>query len=189
VAAPPAPAAPPTPFDPGSLSPEAQAWLQQQVAAADLKARTGSKANAAAEARQEMAAQVARALGLAGEEPPTPEVLTQHLETARDQAWSAGVELQVYRLAGGFGANPDALLDSRAFISSLDDLVDLDPRSQEFTTALQAKVQAAAAKYPASGQAPSGPRPDPSQGSKGATRVRASSLTEAIANQRKAAGG
>lgn len=167
AAAPPAPTAPPA-FDPTALAPEAQAYLKAQIDAADLKARTGSKANAAAEARAEMAAQVARALGLQTDEPPSPEILTQHLEAARDQAWSAGVELQVYRAAAQHGANPDALLDSRGFISSLDDMVDLDPRSPEFAAALEAKVQAAAAKYPAApGQAPTGPRPDPSQGTRG----------------------
>jgi len=151
------------------MSPEAQAYMKAQVDAADLKARTGSKANAAAEARAEMAAQVAKALGLPGDGPPDPAVLTEQVEAARDAAWASSVELQIYRTAAAAGANPDALLDSRSFIESLDDLVDLDPSSAEFKTALQAKVQEAAAKYPAQQApgAPNGPRPDPSQGSRG----------------------
>lgn len=187
----PAPPPVPAPFDVNALTPEVQAYIKAQVDAADLKARTGSKANAAAEARKELTAQIAKTLGLAGDEPPDPAALTAHLEAARDAAWASGVELQVFRIAGGLGANPDSLMDSRAFISSLDDLVDLDPNSAEFRTALQAKVQEAAAKHPASasGQAPSGPRPDPSQGPKVPTRQRATSLTEAVSNQLKAARG
>ncbi|MES2211206.1 MAG: hypothetical protein V4515_13660 [Chloroflexota bacterium] len=182
-APPPAPPAP-APFDVNALPPEVQAYIKSQVDAADLKARTGSKANAAAEARKELTAQIATALGLAGDEPPDPAALTAHLEAARDAAWASGVELQVFRIAGPLGANPDSLLDSRAFIASLDDLVDLDPNSAEFRTALQAKVQEAAAKHPAttpaSGQAPSGLRPDPSQGPRGTPPApRPTSLTQA----------
>lgn len=170
---------PPTPFDPASLTPEAQAYLKAQIDAADLKARTGSKANAAAEARREMAAQVAKALGLAGDEPPSPDELADQLAQARDAQWATGLELQMYRVAPELA---ERLLDSRSFVDSLDDLVDLDPRSAEFRTALAAKVQEAAAKHttaPAPG-AP-GPRPDPSQGARGAAPTgRPTSLTSAL---------
>lgn len=192
VAPAPAPVAPPTPapappvqpaapFDPASLSPEAQAYLKAQVDAADLKARTGSKANAAAEAKKEIAAQVAKALGIAGDEPPDPAKLLAQVEQARDAAWASAVELQIHRTAAAAGANPEALLDSRSFIEGLDDLIDLDPSSAEFKTALQAKVQEAAAKYPAQQApgAPTGPRPDPTQGARGSTE-RPKSLSEAI---------
>src|SRR5215510_6655608 len=95
---PPAPAAPPAPapvpapmpFDPASLSPEAQAYLKSQIDAADLKARTGSKANAAAEARQEIAAAVAKALGLTEEVDPA--ALADQVQQARDAAWVTSVE-------------------------------------------------------------------------------------------------
>lgn len=177
-----APAAP-SPFDPSALSPEAQAYLKAQIDAADLKARTGSKTNAAAEATREMAAKVAKALGLSTDQPPDPAELTEQIEMARNAAWASGVELQVFRLAAAAGANAEALLDSRSFIESLDDLVDLDPNSAEFKTALQAKVQEAAAKYPATsaGQAPAGPRPDPSQGSRGTPpAARPASLGDAL---------
>lgn len=178
------PATPAQPFDPSSLSPEAQAWLKDQVAAADLKARTGSKANAAAEARALLAADVAKALGLTGD-PPDPATLAAQVEDARNAAWATSVELHIFRTAAAAGADPDKLLDSRKFIESLDDLVDLDPSSEEFRTQLQAKVQAAAAQYPAAPQtpgAPSGPRPDPSQGSRGTPpAARPTSLTAAYA--------
>jgi len=179
---PPAPAQPTAPaFDPSSLSPEAKAYLDAQIAAADLKARTGSKANAAAEARAEMAAQVARALGLT-EAPPDPETLAQQVEEARNAAWANAVELQVFRIAAAAGADPDKLLDSRKFIDTLDDLVDLDPASEEFRTQLLAKVQAAAAQHPATAApgAPNGPRPDLSQGTRGTQPARPKSLGEAL---------
>jgi hypothetical protein len=169
-------------FDPSSLSPDALAYLDSQIKAADLKARTGSKANAAAEARRETLLQIAKTLGLATDEPPDPAVLTQHLEQARDTAWTYAVELQVYRTAAAAGASPDALLDSMAFIRSLDDLGELDPNSDEFKTQIAAKVQEAAAKYPATaGQAPAGPRPDPSQGSRGTPpAARPTSVNQAV---------
>jgi hypothetical protein len=194
---PPAPQQPTATFDPSSLTPEAQAYLKAQIDAADLKARTGSKANAAAEAQREMAAKVAKALGLAGAEPPDPAQLLEQAEAARDAAWASALELQIFRIAGAAGANPDALLDSRSFIDSLDELYELDPKSAEFKAALQAKVQAAAAKYPATPGspapgAPAGPRPDPTQGTRGTpTTARPTSLTQAYANHyaAKTAGG
>ena len=106
---------------------------------------------------------------------------------AQAAAWRSGVELQVHRVASRLGGNADALLDSLSFIDSLDDLVDEDPRSAEFSTQLEAKVQAAMEKnqnYRATGQAPAAspaPRPDPSQGPRGASpAARPTSLFDAI---------
>lgn len=169
------PAAPTTPattgptapaaFDPNALPPEAQAYLNAQIAAADLKARTGSKANAAAEAKREMAATVAKALGLVADEPPTPEVLTAHLEDARDRAWTAQVQLQLYRVTGA--AVADQLLDSMAFLNSLDD-IDGEPGNAAFDAALKAKALEHAARFGTTGQTgATGPRPDPTQGARG----------------------
>lgn len=143
---------------------------------ADAAKDRTNKSAAAETARREVASQVAKALGLQTDGPPDPAVLTQHLEAARDAAWRTSVELNVYRTAG----NADVaakLLDSRAFIGTLEDLVDLDPESEEFRTELQAKVQEAAAKYPP-GQA-SGPRPDPSQGTRGTGPTVDSRIAEA----------
>lgn len=187
---PPAPTAVPAPTTPIEDLASLPDWAQKQIRDARAeagKARTEAKANAAKEARQSLAAEVAKALGIAGDEPPDPAELTRQISIAQDQAWTAAVELNVLRVAGKHGGDPDSMLDSMKFIESLDDLADVDPRSPEFREKLEAKVQAAAAKYPArsgTGQA-STPRPDPSQGAKPPTRVRASSLTEAVANQRK----
>ena len=191
----PAPAPAPTPQPPASTpapNPPAEdiaslpEWAQKQIRDARAeagKARTDAKTAAANEARQALAAEVARALGLAPEVPPDPAQLTAQIELARDQAWASGVELHVFRFAAQAGADPEALLDSRAFITSLDDLAEIDPASPEFKTQLQAKVQEAAAKYPAKtgGPAPTGgPRPDPSQGARGSQQSRPTHLGEAV---------
>jgi hypothetical protein len=193
-AEPAAPIAAPAPALPAEDLASLPDWAQKQIREARAeagKARTEAKANAAAEARQALAADVAKALGIVGDEPPDPAELTRQISLAQDQAWTAAVELQVWRLAQEHGGDPGSMLDSMAFIASLDDLADVDPRSKEFREQLASKVQAASAKYPArsgTGQA-STPRPDPSQGAKSPTRVRASSLTEAVANQRKQLAG
>ena len=179
-------------------------WAQKQIR--DLraeagKARTTAKQTAADEARTELAKQVAKALGIeTGDEPPDPAALTEQIEQAQAQAWRSGVELNVYRIAGKLGGNPDALLDSLSFIDSLDDLTELDPRSDDFATQLEAKVQAALERNPsykangsapgAPASAPNAPRPDRSQGTRGEPpRQFTGSLTEAIraqyATQRK----
>lgn len=179
-ATPPAPAASgaaPAPSGPtediGSLPEWAQKSIRDARAEA-AKSRTTAKQTAAEQARQEVTQQIARALGLGEEgQPVDPAQLTSQIEQAQAAAWKSGVQLQVYRLAGSLGANPDALLDSLAFIDSLDDLIDVDPSAADFGTQLEAKVRAAVERNPAyrvAGQAPAGtgtPRPDPSQGSRG----------------------
>jgi hypothetical protein len=176
---PPAPS-PSDPVDVDSLPANVQAMIKK-LRDENAKNRIDPKA-AAEEARKQLAADVAKALGLADEE-PDPAELAEQIEQAQNKAWSAHVELQVYKLAPSLGADGDALLDSLAFINSLDDLVDMDPRSAEFKEAIKAKVQEAAAKYPAkTGQAPAnGPRPDPSQGGRGGAPARTGNLSQAIA--------
>lgn len=182
------PDVPATPAEDVTALPE---WAQKQLRDARAeagKARTTAKATAADEARAELTAQLAKALGIGQEgQPVDPAELTAQIARAQADSWRSGVELQVHRMAGRLGANADALLDSLSFVDSLDDLVDADPRSAEFSTALEAKVQAALERnssYKATGQAPAaptGPRPDPSQGARGTTPGFAGkSMSEAI---------
>jgi hypothetical protein len=198
---PPAPAAPPAaPTPPAEDLASLPEWAQKQIREARAeaaKSRTTAKQTAADEARQETLAQVAKALGIGKEgEPVDPAALTTQIEQAQAAAWVSGVELQIHRLAGRLGADAEALLDSNAFRDTLDDLVDTDPRSADFATALEAKVQAALeknpGKYKTAGQAPAGagaPRPDPSQGPRGEPPVkRAASLKEALDRHYKPAG-
>jgi hypothetical protein len=133
------------------------------------KNRTDPK-TAAEQAKTELAQQIGKALGLvSGDEPPDPAVLTEQIEHFQAAAWRNGVELTVHRMAAQMGADPESLLDSNAFIDSLDDLTEADPRSADFRTALEAKVKAAVERNPrkyaaATAAAVRTPAPDPSQG-------------------------
>lgn len=138
------------------------------------KNRTDPKA-AAEQARLDLAQQIGKALGLTtGDEPPDPAALTAQIEEAQAVAWRNGTELIVHRIAAQLGADPEALLDSNAFIDDLDDLTEVDPRSAEFRQAVEAKVKAAVErspkKYALAPTQPAGPRPDPSQGRTGSSQ-------------------
>ena len=112
------------------------------------KARTTAKANAANEARQSLAQEIGKALGLVTDDKPAdPAELTRTITektsrigeleaTARAQA----VELAVYGAAGKHEANASALLDSRAFLKSVEGL---DPAADDFTTKLDDAIRAA----------------------------------------------
>jgi hypothetical protein len=201
----PAPASAPAPQEGAAAEPQKPAeditalpeWAQKAIRdarAEAAKTRTTAKQTAAEEARTELTQQIARALGLAEDDKVDPAALTEQISQAQNDAWRAGVELNVYRLAGRLGADADKLLDSIAFVDSLDDLVDADPRSPDFTTQLEAKVQAALERNPlyrAASQAQAAsttppasnaPRPDPSQGARGpGAATRPTSIFDAVA--------
>lgn len=97
--------------------------------------RTNAKETAANEARLELAQKVALALGVAqddSEEAPDPAeqvtALTRQIEETRTQADQSRLELAIYKTASAAGANPDALLDSRSFMSKL---ATIDPADTE----------------------------------------------------------
>ncbi|GAA2327491.1 hypothetical protein [Dactylosporangium salmoneum] len=126
-----------------------------RAARALQSARDGEKtAKAEAKAANDRLAGVLKALGRNpdGSEATDPEAAASQLTTRAEQAeaaaWRAGVQLAVHRLAGKAGANPDALLDSMSFIDSLDDLLEADTDSDEFRTAVKAKIEAAVARNP-----------------------------------------
>lgn len=163
-------------------------WAQKQLRdarAEAAKSRTTAKQTAAQEARDQLTAQIAKALGLAEDAELSPEQMTEQVSNAQTAAWLAVAESQVWRVAGKLGANAEALLDSRSFLDSLEELDGDDPRAPEFVTQLEAKVQAALERnsnYRTAGQAPAGtPKPDPSQGSRGPAVTRPTSLGAAIA--------
>ena len=122
------------------------------------KARTTAKANAADEARKELAAQVAKALGIqVGDEPPDPAQLAAQVEAAKRQAATSALHLSVYQAAGQTGADPDRLLDSRSFLSHLDSAVTAAPGTAEFTTQITDAVKSWTDGHPqfkTAGQAP-----------------------------------
>ena len=108
--------------------------------------RTNAKENAANEARQDIAQTIAKALGLQpddNDEQPDPAVqvqtLTAQIEETKTRAEQAALELAIYRSATGAGANPDALLDSRAFMTTIAQIDPTDPEAVK--TAITEAVQ------------------------------------------------
>lgn len=92
-------------------------------------ARTNAKAAAAEEARQELLASVAEALGIGtAEAPPTPEELSQHLQASQAEAASMLAENRVLRIAAKFGVDADELLDSNRVVAAINAIADdLEP--------------------------------------------------------------
>ncbi|QKN87649.1 scaffolding protein [Streptomyces phage Cumberbatch] len=131
------------------------ARLESELAAARKDAgrsRVTAKQQAADDARAQLAQEIGKAIGLVpGDTPPDPAQLTQQLTESQAQARQTAVELAVYRTARAAGADPDALLDSRAFAASL---ADVDPADTDAVTdAIKAAVQA----NPKLSAAPAGP--------------------------------
>jgi hypothetical protein len=131
------------------------ARLESELTAARKDAgrsRVTAKQQAADDARAQLAQEIGKALGLVpGDTPPDPAQLTQQLTESQQQARQTTVELAVYRTARDAGADPDALLDSRAFAASL---ADIDPTD---TDAVTAAIKAAISANPKLGAAPAGP--------------------------------
>lgn len=131
------------------------ARLESDLAAARAeagKSRVTAKQRAADEARTQLAQDIGRALGIVpdGQE-ADPAQLTAQLTASQAQARQTAVELAVYRHAAEAGGDADALLDSRAFAASLDDI---DPTD---TAAIQAAIEATVTANPKLAAAPAGP--------------------------------
>ncbi|WP_432077823.1 hypothetical protein [Streptomyces sp. YPW6] len=186
---PPEPAAPTTePSEPNQPEPKAKAPKFEgdfdparfeklvENLRGDVEAEKAKRTAAEQKAKDDQAAfmkKVAVAFGLETDEkkPPTPEELAKQLTEAqnetkafRDAARQAQVESAVHRKAARLGADPEALLDSRAFEKALGYL---DPSADDFTSAMEEAVKQAlkanpklAAKVPE----PKGPEPTPAGG-------------------------
>ncbi|MGX1221998.1 hypothetical protein [Streptomyces ambofaciens] len=136
------------------------ARLQKELKTANgeaAKARTSAKKAAADEARAEIVKELGKALGLIKDDketPPDPAALMAQVEKATSAHRETAVELAIYRHAGKHGADPDALTDSRTFLSSIKEL---DPSEDGFAKKVQAAIKQAVADNPklkAQGQAP-----------------------------------
>lgn len=136
--------------------------------------RTNAKAQAADEARKELAQQIGKALGLVEEETPDPAKLTEMLSASQTEAQQARVELAIFRAAGAVGGDPAALLDSTSFLKSL---ADIDPAD---TAAVQEAIKAAVEQNPRLSAAPEPrtPAPNPAQGSSGSGPATPQQLTK-----------
>lgn len=182
--APPAnkPADPPADGDISSLPDWAQKLIKDARADAG-KARTDAKTKAADDARDNLVNQLGKVLGFVKDDGDklTAEQLTAKLDASTKSATRAAVELAVFRGAGKHGGDPEALLDSRAF---LDKVHALDVDAKDFATQLDAAIKAAVEsndKLKATGQAPPPKSGNPLNPTPGATG-RPTSLGAAISS-------
>ncbi|KJK40230.1 hypothetical protein UK15_07715 [Streptomyces variegatus] len=106
------------------------------------KARVGAK-EAADKAKKELVHEIGKALGLVEDEKdeaPDPAKLQTEIERRTAAHRETAVELAVYRGASKYGADPDALTDSRGFLNSIKGL---DPEDEGFAKAVSAAIKKA----------------------------------------------
>lgn len=180
------PPAGPKPTEPPETpkAPAANPWDDPKAAQAEIERlrrengseRVNAKAQAAEDAKKELAQTIGKALGLVEDEPIDPAKLTESLTASQAEANTARVELAVFRNASTVGGDPSALLDSTSFLKSLDGI---DPND---STAVQAAIVKAVEANARLGAAPADPRtpaPNPAQGSSSSGPGGVSQLTEA----------
>lgn len=110
------------------------------------KNRTGK--TAAEEQQQKILKAVAQAAGLkieGDDEQPDPAKLTEELTKSQQQAREAAVQLAVYKSASKNEGDPDALLDSNAFLASVKDL---DPTAADFAGKVETAIKDAVKNNP-----------------------------------------
>lgn len=128
---------------------------QRQALQKQLDDMAASQTRAAEETKQRNLA-LAKALGIATDEPPDPEQLARELaaereakagEVAKAQAREREltVELELLKQARKHGADPELLVDSRSFMSRLGSL---DPASDDFAGDLGEAIKAAVEANP-----------------------------------------
>ncbi len=188
----PAPAAPPA-FDPNSLTPEARAWMDEQVRKADEKARTGTRDNAAKQATDEITRKLAEALGVAPKA-ASPEALSVEIATlkARNAELAQSKAISDACRADAVKADADLV---EALLARKGKLKDLDPDAADFSAKINAlvletvnanprlKLDAAPAAPAPGGSAPVAPM---TGGTAGEGRKRPESIAQALAEARAA---
>jgi hypothetical protein len=156
--------------DPAPSDPKPSPWEDPAAAKAEIerlrresaKDRTNAKAQAADDARKELANTIGKALGLVEDETIDPAKLTESLTTAQAEAKQARVELAVFRNAATAGGDPAALLDSTSFLKSLDGI---DANDSAAVSAAIAKAIETNPRLGAAPGEPKAPAPNPAQGS------------------------
>jgi plasmid stabilization system protein ParE len=147
-----------------------------------------------AQAAQQQLEAVLKALGKnpdGSDLPPDPKALAAEVAQQTAVAWETAAENAILRVAGTAGADADALLDSNAFLDSLGDFIELDPKSAEFRQKLQAHITVWVDKHPkhkAAGTVPAAARSGGDHpGGAGGTSARPTSLDAAL--KRRYGGG
>jgi hypothetical protein len=160
VPTPPAPTGQPAPapFDVKSLPPEAQAWVREQIAAADQKARTQSKANAAKEATESTLSKIAQALGLAPDATKDPDALAKQLREAQSEARALHVDTAIEKAARKAGGDED-LVSAWLAKHARTALKELDPNDAGFRKAVDDLVVKAIEEHPRLKAESAGPAP------------------------------
>lgn len=141
-----------------------EAGTRRSEAADQKKAREEAEAKAAAgdEKFGNAIEALTRALGLTPDLPNEPEQSPEErLNQISAEYQQSRVELAVYRAAAAHGGDPDALLDSRTFLSRA---AKLDPADEGFDKAIAAAIGDAVATNPKLRAAPAKPPAAPSGG-------------------------
>lgn len=124
-------------------------WAQKLLKdTRDEAASYRTKAKEVEDQRQASLDAIAKALGLKPDDDPTAAAKTaaEERDAARLEAKTAKVENAVLKIAAKHGASPEALTDSRAFMSKL---AELDPAADDFATQIDAAVKEAVESNPA----------------------------------------
>jgi hypothetical protein len=121
------------------LPEDARAYLRAQVADAEAKARTTSKANAASEERTKLLGEFSKMLGLTGDDKPTVEQLTAALNSTKAEAAQARREKDASSAIRKAGGDDDGMLDSSSFLAKL---AKIDPAADTYKADLAALVVA-----------------------------------------------
>jgi hypothetical protein len=146
----------PATFDPKSLSPEVQEYIKAQIAAADQKARTTSKANAAKEATDAITAKLAQALGLAPDQSRDPDALAKQLTESQRDARMLRVERAIERAARKSDADEELVT---AVLLRGGQLAKLDPIADDFGASVAELVKNAVEANPRLRATPAAPAP------------------------------
>lgn len=175
------------PFDPEKLSPEVKAWVAKQVKAADEKARTTTRDNAAKAATDTVLQTIATALG----QKPTevdPAAVAAELKAARETNATMRIEGAAERAARKAGADEELVV---AKLSRDGSLKGLDPEAADFGDKVKALVDKAIADNPRLKLDSTTPPPPGAQGAVGSHqqpaggeggKARPKSLVEALGN-------
>lgn len=162
-----------------ALAPATLAKMVRDLRAENATDRTSAKTKAADEARQQLAQDIGKALGLVADDGQAdPAKLAEQVTAEQQRARAAAVELAVFKSAGPLGADPAALVDSRTFLSAVEQL---DPTATDFADKVGAAITKAATDNPklrAAGQAP--PRSSGQHAGGSGEKPAAKSLTDAI---------
>lgn len=167
------------PDDPEALKAEI-AKLRRENASA----RTTAKANAADEARKEIAQAVGKALGIVDDETPVdPTKLAEQVAASTAEAKQAKLEVAIYAAAAASNVDAAALLDSRTFLAKA---AALDPTD---STALVAAIGEAVTANPALARIPAAtgvPAFNPALGTSSNGQIKPKTAAEQIAEAEKA---